>query len=285
LDTEIAEKVVHSSCEWMRERTHAVLVRPEYGGNVGSAARALANMGIQSPLRIVGTSSVLDASSWRMAKHARHRLENALYFSSLFDAAKLGERGEAYQPLLLATTARAGSANRPHPLRVDVAVHRALGKLERKEVTDLFLVFGTESDGLCNEDIGLCDWIVTIPSSDEYPSLNLSQAVLLLSYEVNRAMTSEAQEFRSQSMSQRDRLIAHFLGLAEASGFVLPGDPHKMRPRLEEILSQLPPYVKDVSTLHGLLGQAIRSLKASGPEYKGRYRHLVETRPNIKEVP
>ena len=49
-----------------------------------------------------------------------------------------------------------------------------------------------------------------------------------------------------------------------------------MRPRLEEILSQLPPHFKDVNTLHGLLAQAIRSLRAGRPTFKGRYKNQVE---------
>jgi tRNA/rRNA methyltransferase len=283
LDTELTSKVVHSSCEWMREHVHIILVGPEYGGNVGSAARAIANMGIRGSLRIVGTPQVLDASAWRMAKHAKHRLENALYFSSLKEAIPVNPSGPP--PLCVATTARSGSANRPHPLGVDVAIEKALYKLNAKEISDLVLIFGCESDGLSNDDVALCDWIVTIPSSEEYRSLNLSQAVLLLSYEVNRCLVQPSPRFLAQGRTQKERLIAHFLGLADVSGFILPGDPYKMRPRLEEILNQLPAYMEDVNTLHGLLGQAIRSVKAGAPELKGRYRHRYETDLNTKETP
>lgn len=206
-----------------------------------------------------------------MAKHAKPRLDNALFFPSLKDALT-----DMPNTLKLAATARAGSPNRPHPLLVSTAVERAFSKLEQGEVSDIAFVFGPESDGLANEEVDLCDWVVTIPSSDEYRSLNLAQAVLIFSHEWNRLLTQPAEDRASTGRSQRDRLIAHVVGLAEQVGFVLPGDPYKMRPRLEEILSQLPPYLKDVNTLHGLLDQAIRSVRAGEPDFKGRYRHKVE---------
>ncbi len=229
-------------------------------------------MGICGSLRIVGKPESVDTQAWRMAKHAKSRLENALFFPTLKDAVPTTAK-----PLLLAATARVGSPNRPHPIRVEIAIERALDKLLYQEVTDIVFVFGPEADGLSNEEIEICDWVVTIPSSEEYRSLNLAQSVLLFSYEVNKQLTQEWQEFQSGGRSQRDRLISHVLGLAETVGFILPGDPYKMRPRLEEILSQLPPHLKDVNTLHGLLDQAIRSVKAGQPDIKGRFKHRVET--------
>lgn len=270
-------KVFHSTCELLREKTHVVLVRPEYGGNVGSAARAMANMGIRGSLRIVGERTVLDAAAWRMAKHAKNRLENALFFPDLRAALDIGP-----QALKLASTARIGSPHRPHPVRVGTAIDRALTKWRHEEITDLVLVFGPEADGLSNADVDLCDVIVTIPSSDEYRSLNLSQAVLIFTYELNRRLVEDWPEFQSQGPSQRDRLVSHFVRLAEEVGFILPDDPYKMRPRLEQILSQLPHHVEDVKTLHGLLDQAIRSARAGEPEYKGRYRRKVDERREEK---
>ncbi len=264
-------KVVHSTCEYLRERTHIVMVRPEYGGNVGSAARAMANMGVRGSFRIVGDKTIIDASAWRMAKHAKPRLENALFFPDLRAALEVGPK-----PLILASTARVGSANRPHPVRVGTAVERAITKWRHEEISDLVLVFGPEADGLSNQDVDLCHCVVTIPSSDEYRSLNLSQAVLIFTYELNRRLVEDWPEFQSQGPSQRDRLVSHFIRLAEEVGFILPEDPYKMRPRLEQILSQLPHHVQDVKTLHGLLEQAIRSAKAGGPEFKGRYRRKVD---------
>jgi TrmH family RNA methyltransferase len=275
-------KVFHSTQDLWREKVHVVLVRPEIGGNVGSAARALANMGIWGSFDIVGDRTILDGSAFQMAKHAKERLDQIRFFPSLEEALKaplpsqVEPRTQApttsARQLILAATARVGSAHRPHPLWVRTAMQRAVGKLAASEITDIKIVFGPESDGLSNEEVELCDWVVTIPSSSEYRSLNLAQAILIFSYEVNMNLVQEWQPQRGPRLSQRNRLIAHILQLAEEVGFILPSDPYKMRPRLEEILSRLPNHIPEIRTLHGLLDQAIRTVKRGRVDLKGRFK-------------
>lgn len=263
---------IHSTCEELRKRVHVVLVRPEVGGNVGSVCRALQNMGVFGSLRIVGETGSFDLNEARkLAKHADGRLASAEFFPNL-RAALVGIEG----PILsLAASARVGSAHRPHPVRVRPAMERAVKKLVQGEVKDLVLVFGPESDGLLNEEIDLCDWVVTIPSSAAYRSVNLAQSVMLFSHEVNENLLLDWSEFQAGHATSKEKLVEHILKVAEASGFILPEDPHKMRPRLEEILSELPPYIKEVGTLHGLLDQVRRSILKGAPDFKGRYRYEV----------
>ena len=262
-------KVFHSTCGEFRKRLHIVLVRPEQGGNVGSVARAMANMGIDGGLRIVGTPAILNDEARKMAVHAQSGLDAIRFFPTL--AAALADI-QSPALLSLAATARVGSASRPHPLWVRPAMERAITKLRHGEASDLAFVFGCESDGLRNEEVAACDWVVTIPSTDDYRSLNLAQAVLVFSYEAQLNLAREWETFQSSRPSQKERLIAHLLQLAEEVGFVLPEDPFKMRPRLEEIFSQLPSHVKEVKTLHGLLDQVIRTVRKGRVDLKGRYK-------------
>lgn len=258
----------------MRTRVHVVLVHPEFGGNVGSVARGLANLAINGSFRIVGTPQIVDSQARKMAKHAGERLGTIQYFATLEEALRFPE---GTRILSLATSSRVGSPSRPHPLRVDVAVERALAKLQSGDIDDLVLVFGTEGNGLSNEEIAACDWIVTIPTSDEYDSLNLSQAVLIFCYEVHRRLlTAPAPRDNGGRPTLKGRLVNHLLVLAEEVGFILPGDPYKMRPRLEEIFGKLPNYIEDSGTLHGLLDQTIRSVRKGAPDIKGRFKHAME---------
>ncbi len=146
-------------------------------------------------------------------------------------------------------------------------------KMQSEELDEIYFVFGCEADGLSNEEVAECDQVVTIPSVPQYRSLNLSQAVMVFLYEWNRTRLVESEKPVQSSRSQKQKLIAHFLRLAEDVGFVLPGDPFKMKPRLETILSTLPPYLPEVKTLHGLLDQIARSVKKGSPDIRGRYRH------------
>jgi tRNA/rRNA methyltransferase len=236
----------------------------------------MANFGVTTRLRIVGSpASVLDAECRKMAVHAGATLDHASFHPNL---ESLFAEYAGKKIWRVAATARIASASRPHPGRVDEAMPVLAEKAAAREIEELFFVFGCESDGLSNEEVAVCDQVVTIPSVAEYRSLNLSQAVLVFLYEWNRARLTETRVLGT-SKSQKQKLITHFLKLAEEVGFVLPGDPFKMRPRLEKILSALPPYLPEVKTLHGLLDQVSRSLKKGGPDIKGRYRRHWENRP------
>lgn len=267
-------KSFHSACEELRSRIHVVLVRPEYGGNIGSTARALENMGLLGSFRIVAKKEEMEWSEIRkMAKHAYPRACEALFFTSLREAIQVEATQKA---LVLGSSARVGSAGRPHPLKVRPAMEKAIRKLKLGEITDLFLVFGPESDGLSNEDIDLCDWLVTIPSHIRYRSLNLSQSVLVFAHETNENFQEPWGQFQSDKPTQKEKIVEHLLKLSEDCGFILPGDPFKMRPRLEEIFGQLPPHIPEAPTLHGLIDQLRRSLKKGEPDIKGRYKYFLE---------
>jgi TrmH family RNA methyltransferase len=266
-------KVFHSSLDSWRKKVHIVLVRPENPRNVGSIARALENMGIYGSFRLVAPHTELGPEAERLAMHAKERLNDIQSFPSLKDA--LLVEGSS---LVLGSTAEVGSSHRPHPLWVEEAVERAVKKLCQKDIGNLFLVFGPESDGLTNEEISLCDWIATIPSVNAYRSLNLSQAVLVFSYEVNRVLLKGQVSEVITGDSQKERLVGHLIRLAEETGFILKGDPFKMRPKLESVFSKLPNHIPEASTLHGLVEQIIRSVRKGEVDLKGRFKHYESGR-------
>lgn len=263
------------------QAVHVVLVEPEQAGNVGSVARALANMGVGGRWIAVAEDAdrfeqLKHKDGKKMAVHAAPRLETLERVPTL-DAlvASTGDRA-----LFLGLTSKVGSPSRPHPMTVVEAAARLLDKLEDGTVAEAFLVFGRESDGLSNDEVRLCDWIVTIPSDPAYDSLNLAQAVLLVCWELRRGPWVRRQAAAVPGApppkpGQRERLIDNVLSLAEECGFVLPGDPHKMRPKLERILAKLPPHIEEARTLHGFLDQVRRSLRKGEIDWKGRYRHEV----------
>ncbi len=159
----------------------------------------------------------------------------------------------------------------------------AVQKLKEQEIDDILIVFGPESDGLSNDEVAPCDWIVTIPSSSEYRSLNLAQSVLVFSYEVQRALLEKVDRTpKGLHPTQKERLVQHLIQLAEEVGFILPNDPHKMRPRLEKLFSGIPNYIEDAKTLHGLLDQIRRSVKRGFPDIRGRYRHFFKA-PGVEK--
>jgi len=177
-------------------------VEPENPGNVGFTSRVLANFGVRE-LRIVGCDPRDDSQAQIFSVHASDILDSAKIYATLDRA--LEDIDAAW-----ATTARAGGNH---------SVTRALVPLE--ELPDhtsvegiVALVFGRESSGLTNEEIGLCDLAFTIPTSDEYPSLNLSHAVAIVLFDLFTRVSPQKEDkpgtARAATKKEREQVLVFF---------------------------------------------------------------------------
>jgi len=154
-----------------------ILCRPAESGNVGAACRAMKTMGL-SKLRIVAPEKPLDDGVVRMfAVHAADLWESALFFDDLPSAI-------ADCTLVAGTTRRTGKKRKDFPLTPEEFVDY-IGEKEGQ----VGLVYGNERTGLEAEELALCDLAVGIPSSDAFPSLNLSHAVQICSYALFRGLS------------------------------------------------------------------------------------------------
>ena len=151
-----------------------ILVRPREDGNVGAAARAMANMGL-SELILVEPAIELGVLGHAFAKGAEHVIANLVRVPSLAAAAA------PFQRLVGTTSARERSGGReiirPRELPRRLAAEDPPG-------TRTALVFGPEVSGLSNDELALCQPLVNVPCDPVQPTLNLAQSVLVLSYEL-----------------------------------------------------------------------------------------------------
>lgn len=155
------------------DNIYVVLVGTLYTGNVGSACRAMANMGIRK-LRLAAPNL---QNSWdegeRMAVHATDVMSAREEFSTF-------EEAVADCIAVVGTTAREGlyrqHVKAPRDCAADILALAAKGKVA--------IVFGREDKGLLNEEVAQCTHLVRIPVDAGYTSINLSQAVLITCYEL-----------------------------------------------------------------------------------------------------
>lgn len=150
-----------------------ILVEPQLGENIGMVARAMANFGL-SELRLVNPRDGWPNESARAtASRADHVIDGVLVFETLAQAV-------ADLNYVAATTAR--PRDNFKPVLGPVEAGRVLrGRCRAGERTGI--LFGRERFGLYNEEVALADEIVTFPVNPEFSSLNIAQAVLLMSYE------------------------------------------------------------------------------------------------------
>ena len=150
-----------------------ILVEPQLGENIGTAARAMANFGL-TDLRLVAPRDGWPNDKARAAaSRADHVIDAARVFPKV-------EEAVADLSFVYATTARM----RGLPKEVvgpREAISELRGRGEAGQATGI--LFGREKWGLTNEEIALADAIVTFPVNPAFASLNIAQAVLLMSYE------------------------------------------------------------------------------------------------------
>lgn len=148
-----------------------ILVRPQLPENIGAAARAMSNFGL-SELRLVAPRE-----GW---PHQRAR-ETASGGEAVIDAAKaFPDFASATADIHLACATTARSRDMEKKVLAPPALVKALRTHKNKKIA---FVFGPERTGLENEEIVLCDLLITIPTAPKHSSLNLAQSVAVLSYE------------------------------------------------------------------------------------------------------
>jgi tRNA/rRNA methyltransferase len=232
-----------------------ILVRPQLGENIGAAARAMANFGL-SDLRLVAPRERWpNRKAEAMAANATHVVAAARVFPSAAAAVQ-------DLRLLLATTARDRKVAKPvlTPLEAAKRLRRAAAR-----GNPVGVLFGPERAGLENDDISLADGVVAIPTAPDCPSLNLAQAVLLLSYEWFRAGDKTARERidhgpgKPATREDLFGLFGHLEAELDKAGFLYPA--HKkaaMVRNLRAMLHRARLTDREVRTLRGVVAALVR---------------------------
>lgn len=182
-----------------------VLVEPEKEENIGRVARVMKNFGFGKLLLINPKCDHLGTKAMALASHADDILKRA----------KTGSKGalDGFD-CLVGTTALLGTDS--NVLRSPLLPRKA-APLIAKKGKSIALLFGRESSGLNNEELKQCDLLVTIPTARNYSTMNLSQAVGIVLYEIFVASGQEHVAGHIRFARRKDkeillRQIHHVLG-------------------------------------------------------------------------
>ena len=232
-----------------------VLVRPQMGENIGGAARAMWNFGLQRLRVVAPRDGWPNSKAVAMASGAGRLLDDAGLFQTT--AAAIADCH-----FIFATTARDRDLTKPV-----MTPERAMDHA-RALITGgarVGILFGPERAGLENGDIARASAIISVPVNPEFASLNLAQCVLLLAYEWRRQGAEVAPEvmvMAGTEFAERieiEKLGDHFEQRLEAAGFFFP--PTKvagMKQNIRNMLGRLHLTRADVQTFHGMLRQLTR---------------------------
>ena len=208
-----------------------ILSRPEESRNVGAVCRAMANNGLKN-LRIVGKKENFDEERVRiLAIHAAGIWENARFFDSITEASR-------DCVLCAGTTRRRGKKRGKLLLPEEFAAVSS----EITENGKIAVVFGNERTGLEEEELDECTMGVTIPSSEEFGSLNLSHAVQIISYEIFRKHLDEEKKvsagYTPVSLERLDKTTDEIIENLQKIGFFKLAGKEDMKKFWTDILSR-----------------------------------------------
>jgi tRNA/rRNA methyltransferase len=246
----------NSERQLLAEGPVIILVEPQMGENIGMVARAMANFGLVD-LRLVNPRDGWpNEKAQAAASKADHVIEGTRVFATLDEA--IADLNFVY-----ATTAR--SRDNYKPVRSPVLAAETLRtKFRAGEATGI--LFGRERWGLTNEEVALADEIVTFPINPAFASLNIAQAVLLMSYEWMKSGMEDLEAVPFQALEQRpstkEQLFGLFDQLEEAldsrNYFHPPSKKPKMVDNLRAVLSRRAFTEQEISVLRGVISSLDR---------------------------
>ncbi|KAJ1617662.1 Alpha/beta knot methyltransferase [Pavlovales sp. CCMP2436] len=288
-----------------------VLVRPFLPANIGAVARSMLNFGL-TDLRIVKPrDDWFTGGSLESASGAREILENAIVYAEL-------EEAVADMHSIYATTVRFRDTNMPEPLMPRDAAAQIAASIGAGQ--KVCILFGSERNGLSNEEVEVAHELVSIPSNMMFGSLNLSHAVIVLAYEVWLALLAlgETRERRAAARAadgRFDSVLPASEAMAGEAVATVAGDsipatfsetealfmrlkrglhgtdkfPQEraasVYPKLHNLLLRLRPSGAEVRLLHGVVraifGQTADMLREPESAASGKVAEAIDTATTI----
>lgn len=229
-----------------------ILIEPLYEGNIGSVARVMKNFGFENLILVNPCKIGMEAI--KMAKHGIDILQNAKTLNN-FD-----ELRENFDFLIGTSAKVAGDKNF---VRTPLNPSQLIEILEKRkdENFSIGVVFGREDRGLKNEEIEKCDFLLNIPTLNEY-SLNLSHAVAIIAYELSKLFFKERKlrKLESATKLEKEILLEKFSELVTNVGL------RDFRKRLaiktfKEVISRGLISGRECATLTGIFRKANEKIK------------------------
>jgi len=209
------------------DRLRIILCRPEGALNVGAVCRSMKSMGILK-LALVNPAEFDEDEVYKMAIHARDVYDGSLVYASL---------EEALRSVTLAAgiTRRRGVRRKWSSVPPEVLAKKIASTASGK----CAIVFGNEQSGLSDKELNQCDIACHIPSSPDFPSLNLSHAVqIVVAYLYRESIGDYVGSFTPITRDQIEILVAAIHDALEALNYFKSADRQHTRIFFRDILAR-----------------------------------------------
>lgn len=234
------------------DNCRVVLVRPQVAGNLGATARVMRNLGLTQLVLVAPEAAPTDRQARQLSARGEEVLDRARIVPDL---------GQALADciLVVGTSARVGGPYRRQSVVLPEQVMPAL--VESSALSPVALIFGPEPSGLTDDEVTRCNYLVHIPTTAEYPALNLAQAVAICLYELRRAALRRGEVTPERPppapFAEQERMFEHLEAALREAHFLYGEKAGPLMHALRHLISRAQPTPMEVDVLHGLARQLL----------------------------
>jgi len=236
---------------------HIVMVGTTHPGNIGGVARAMKNMGLSRLSLVAPEAPFPHAKARARASGAVNVLENTQIFSTL-------EEAIAGCSLVIGASARMRTL--PWPVVDPRECASRVVNIDKE--AEVAIVLGRENSGLTNEELQLCQLLVTIPTNPDFSSLNIAAAAQILCYEIRLAaaldkVPKDEPDSPLATSAEREGMIKHFEEALTELEFLKPDNPGQLMRRLRRLFTRTGLEHLEVNILRGIMSAAQKAKSRS----------------------
>ena len=231
----------------MKNKFGFILIKPQLGENIGACARSLKNFGF-SKLSIVSPKQ-----SWpnHKAKATSVGAYDIIKKAKIYDNTR-----DAVSDfnIVISFSARKRDINKKH-----ISINQFLRIIKSKKNTKFGIMFGPEASGLSNDDLSLSNFVLQIPTSKNFKSLNLSHSLTIICYEIYKLANFDKFEknIKNTKISSKRKissLVLHLKRLLEKKGFFVPAEKkYSMLMNINNLIYRMEPNDKEVRVLASII--------------------------------
>ncbi len=239
----------------MKSNFGFILVKPQIGENIGACARSLKNFGF-TKLNIVSPKQAWpNPKAKATSVGAYDIIKNTKIFKDTSKAI------DDYN-IVFALSARVRDINKKH-----ISLEQFTKIISSKKKLKYGLMFGSEASGLTNEDLSLSNYVLKIPTSEKFKSMNLSHSLTIICYEIFKQLNFEKFKKKSKNTETASKknissLLDHLKALLQNKGFFTPEEKKQsMNMNINNLFYRMEPSDKELRILASIISSLAKNNK------------------------
>ena len=231
----------------MQNKFGFILVKPQLGENIGACARSMKNFGFNRLHIVEPKINFPNHKAKATSVGAFDIINKAKVFNNVENAIKSFN-------LIVSLSARRRDINKRH-----ISLEEFQKIIKKKRNLNIGLMFGPEASGLSNKDLSISNYILQIPTSTKFKSLNLSHSLTIICYEIlklinKKKIKKNSSNLQISSKSNISSVIKLLVNLLEKKDFFIPIEKkHSMLLNINNLIYRLEPNDKELRILASII--------------------------------